>query len=323
MVQVGCEVGILPDELDLYGRKTAKVSLDILKRLDHVKNGKYVVVAGIICREYSFVNSVFKISLIIYFIKFSCYAFICGYPRHHTNTSRRGKSITTIGLVQALGAHLNKNVFACVRQPSQGPTFGIKGGYSQNSPNNYFLLDYAHKINKVQQLLENSFSCNEAFKNMHNCKIQKRRLARLGLPAVEDGNDLSESERKQFTRLDFDVNTITWNRVMDTNDRFLRGKMWILKICLIMIGNILKLTTKLHRIYMTFTFGYIRQEGQRLRTPATAPITPPRAFYRPTGIRDTEKMRRIVTRQGNRSSYSMLYHFFSGPLQVGVNNCSF
>lgn len=38
-----------------------------------------------------------------------------------------GKSTTTIGLVQALGAHLNRNVFACVRQPSQGPTFGIKG----------------------------------------------------------------------------------------------------------------------------------------------------------------------------------------------------
>ena len=38
-----------------------------------------------------------------------------------------GKSTTTIGLVQALGAHLHQNVFACVRQPSQGPTFGIKG----------------------------------------------------------------------------------------------------------------------------------------------------------------------------------------------------
>ena len=39
-----------------------------------------------------------------------------------------GKSTTTIGLSQALGAHLKKNAFACVRQPSQGPTFGIKGG---------------------------------------------------------------------------------------------------------------------------------------------------------------------------------------------------
>ena len=39
-----------------------------------------------------------------------------------------GKSTTTIGLSQAIGAHLKKNIFACVRQPSQGPTFGIKGG---------------------------------------------------------------------------------------------------------------------------------------------------------------------------------------------------
>ena len=38
-----------------------------------------------------------------------------------------GKSTTTLGLVQALCAHKNKNAFACVRQPSQGPTFGIKG----------------------------------------------------------------------------------------------------------------------------------------------------------------------------------------------------
>ena len=39
-----------------------------------------------------------------------------------------GKSTTTVGLTQALGAHLGKKVFACLRQPSQGPTFGIKGG---------------------------------------------------------------------------------------------------------------------------------------------------------------------------------------------------
>ena len=39
-----------------------------------------------------------------------------------------GKSTTTVGLCQALGAHLHKKVVTCVRQPSQGPTFGIKGG---------------------------------------------------------------------------------------------------------------------------------------------------------------------------------------------------
>ncbi len=50
-----------------------------------------------------------------------------------------GKSTTTIGLAQALGAELGKPAFACIRQPSQGPTFGIKGGaagggYSQVIP---------------------------------------------------------------------------------------------------------------------------------------------------------------------------------------------
>lgn len=38
-----------------------------------------------------------------------------------------GKSTVTIGLVQALTAHLKLNSFACLRQPSQGPTFGVKG----------------------------------------------------------------------------------------------------------------------------------------------------------------------------------------------------
>ena len=50
-----------------------------------------------------------------------------------------GKSTTTIGLSQALGAHLGQKVMTCIRQPSMGPTFGIKGGaagggYSQCAP---------------------------------------------------------------------------------------------------------------------------------------------------------------------------------------------
>jgi formyltetrahydrofolate synthetase len=44
-----------------------------------------------------------------------------------------GKSTTTIGLAQALGAILDKQCFACIRQPSQGPTFGIKGGAAGKS----------------------------------------------------------------------------------------------------------------------------------------------------------------------------------------------
>ncbi len=54
-----------------------------------------------------------------------------------------GKSTTTIGLTQALGSHLNKNVFACVRQPSQGPTFGIKG--KDVLPSDGPMIDYNRK----------------------------------------------------------------------------------------------------------------------------------------------------------------------------------
>ena len=60
-------------------------------------------------------------------------------PRITPTPLGEGKSTTTIGLAQALGAELGRPAFACVRQPSQGPTFGIKGGaagggYSQVIP---------------------------------------------------------------------------------------------------------------------------------------------------------------------------------------------
>ena len=100
---MGCECGISQSELIQYGTTKAKVSLKVLNRLENKKNGKYVVVGGITPTPLG-----------------------------------EGKSTTTIGLAQALGAHLHKNTFACVRQPSQGPTFGIKGGaagggYSQEN----------------------------------------------------------------------------------------------------------------------------------------------------------------------------------------------
>ncbi len=98
------EIGISSTELVQYGPYKAKVSLSILDRLACRKNGKYVIVSGI-----------------------------------NPTPLGEGKSTTTIGLAQALGAHLGKIAFACVRQPSQGPTFGIKGGaagggYSQVIP---------------------------------------------------------------------------------------------------------------------------------------------------------------------------------------------
>lgn len=71
--------------------------------------------------------------------KYSEFPCIITYIRITPTPLGEGKSTTTIGLAQALGAHLGRPTFACVRQPSQGPTFGIKGGaagggYSQVIP---------------------------------------------------------------------------------------------------------------------------------------------------------------------------------------------
>lgn len=105
IIDLAADLGINPTtELELYGRYKAKVDLSVLDRLSHRRDGKYVVVSGITPTPLG-----------------------------------EGKSTTTIGLAQAIGAHLGRPAFACVRQPSQGPTFGIKGGaagggYSQVIP---------------------------------------------------------------------------------------------------------------------------------------------------------------------------------------------
>ena len=160
-----------------------------------------------------------------------------------------GKSTTTIGLTQALCASLHRPTFACVRQPSQGPTFGIKGGaagggYSQVIPMEEFNLHLTgdiHAITASNNLLSAAIDArmfHEATqpddalfnrlvpKNKQGKRvltlIQQRRLERLGIKLVDDAEQLNEEERKRFSRLNIDPKTITWNRVIDTSDRFLR-----------------------------------------------------------------------------------------------------
>ncbi|NWI20889.1 C1TC protein, partial [Crypturellus soui] len=210
--QVAKEVGLLPDEVELYGQTKAKVQLSALRRLQDQPDGKYVVVTGITPTPLG-----------------------------------EGKSTTTIGLVQALGAHLHQNVFACVRQPSQGPTFGIKGGaagggYSQVIPMEEFNLHLTgdihaitaannlvaaavdarifHELTQTDQALYNRLvpSVNGIRKFSD---IQIRRLQKLGINKM-DPEALTKEEMNVFVRLDIDPATITWQRVLDTNDRFLR-----------------------------------------------------------------------------------------------------
>lgn len=158
-----------------------------------------------------------------------------------------GKSTTTIGLVQALGAHLNKAAFACVRQPSQGPTFGIKGGaagggYSQVIPMDEFNLHMTgdlHAVTAANNLMaaaidarifhENTQSNKALFNRLCPAKkgvrkfapVMMKRLEKLGITKTEP-NELDEDEIARFVRLDVNPDTITWQRGVDVNDRFLR-----------------------------------------------------------------------------------------------------
>ncbi|KAJ8288904.1 hypothetical protein COCON_G00015630 [Conger conger] len=206
------EVGLLSDEVELYGKTKAKVQLQTIKRLQAQPDGKYVVVTGITPTPLG-----------------------------------EGKSTTTVGLVQALGAHLKLNVFACVRQPSQGPTFGIKGGaagggYSQVIPMEEFNLHLTgdiHAITAANNLVAAAIDARmfheatQSDKALFNrlvplsagqrnfSPIQLNRLQRLGIEK-SDPSTLTDEEITRFVRLDIDPDTITWQRVMDTNDRFLR-----------------------------------------------------------------------------------------------------
>lgn len=179
--------------------------------------------------------------------KRGCYVVVTGV----TPTSfGEGKSTTTIGLVQALMAHLKRNTFACIRQPSQGPTFGLKGGaagggYSQVWPMDEFnmhLTGDIHAVTAANNLIVAAIDARMFHESTQNdadlfrrlvdkpgskdgpsfTEAQKRRLERLGISTALKPNELSDEQKRLFARLNLDPETITMCRVIDTNDRFLR-----------------------------------------------------------------------------------------------------
>ena len=210
--EIAAEAGILPDELELHGKYKAKVALSVRERLKDRPNGKYLVVTAITPTPLG-----------------------------------EGKTTTTVGLSQALGAFLGKKVFTNIRQPSQGPTFGIKGGaagggYSQVIPMEEFNLHLTgdiHAITAANNLLAAAIDArmfHEA--DMDDATLYKRlvpgaagkrkfsgtmlrRLQKLGI-AKTNPDELTPEEITRFVRLDIDPDAITWRRVVDTNDRMLR-----------------------------------------------------------------------------------------------------
>jgi methylenetetrahydrofolate dehydrogenase (NADP+)/methenyltetrahydrofolate cyclohydrolase/formyltetrahydrofolate synthetase len=207
------EIGLLEDELELYGKFKAKVTLDVLTRLKDVPDGKYIDVTAITPTPLG-----------------------------------EGKTTTTVGLSQALGAHLGKSLFTCIRQPSQGPTFGIKGGaagggYSQIVPMEDFNLHLTGDIHAITasnnlvaaaletRMYHESRQSDEAlFSRLcppdkdgkrEFAPIMFSRLKKLGIDKTNP-DDLTPEEYGKFVRLDVDPETITWRRIVDTNDRHLR-----------------------------------------------------------------------------------------------------
>jgi formyltetrahydrofolate synthetase len=213
ITQIAAELGIRADELELYGPYKAKIKLEILERLKNRPNGKYIDVTAITPTPLG-----------------------------------EGKTTTTVGLSQALGAYLGKTVITAIRQPSQGPTFGIKGGaagggYSQVIPMEDFNLHLTgdiHAITAAHNLTAAALDARVMHEKTQDdeklfnalCPLDKkgerrfapnmqRRLKKLGIEKA-DPNDLTPEERSRFARLDIDEATITWRRVVDINDRMLR-----------------------------------------------------------------------------------------------------
>jgi len=160
LVEVAADLGLTEDHLEPWGRDVAKIDLSVLDEPEEGKRAKYVVVTAITPTPLG-----------------------------------EGKTTTSVGLAQALG-RLGQRAVVALRQPSMGPTFGIKGGaagggYSQVVP-----------MERLNLHLTGDFHAVTAAHNLLSAMIDNH---------LHHGN-----------KLGIDVRNITWRRVMDVNDRALR-----------------------------------------------------------------------------------------------------
>ena len=157
---VAAKVGLKEEDLELYGKTKAKITLDLYRRLQNAPTGKLILVTAI-----------------------------------HPTPAGEGKTTTSIGLTDAL-SRLGKRAILCLREPSVGPCFGVKGGgtgggYAQVAPmeeiNLHFNGDF-HVVTSAHNLLA-------AMLDNH----------------LHFGNALGIDQRR-----------IVWRRVLDMNERALR-----------------------------------------------------------------------------------------------------
>jgi len=160
ITDIADNAGILPDELEQYGEFRGKVKLPILDRLASGKSGKVIIVTAITPTK-----------------------------------AGEGKTTTSVALTQGLGK-IDKNVMLCLREPSMGPVFGVKGGgtgggFAQVAPmeeiNLHFNGDF-HAVTAAHSLLAAALDAS-----------------------IFNGNALR-----------IDPATVSWPRAVDMNDRELR-----------------------------------------------------------------------------------------------------
>lgn len=161
LAEIADAAGIPADMLEPYGRGTAKIDLAAIEAMQNRPRAKYVVVSAITPTPLG-----------------------------------EGKTTTTVGLGQAF-QHIGKTATIAIRQPSMGPTFGIKGGaagggYSQVVPMELFNLHLSGDMHAVT-----------AAHNMCAAMLDAH---------LFHGNELG-----------LDIHNITWRRVLDVNDRALRN----------------------------------------------------------------------------------------------------
>ena len=158
--EIGASLGISADHLEPYGHYKAKMSLKYLDALPEKPNSKLILVTAI-----------------------------------SPTPAGEGKTTTTVGLGDAL-RHIGKNSLICLREPSLGPVFGMKGGaagggYAQVVPMEDINLHFTGDFNAIA--------------------LANNLLAALVDNHIHHGNSLN-----------IDVRRITWKRVVDMNDRALR-----------------------------------------------------------------------------------------------------
>ncbi len=174
IIEIAQDLGLTEDDLDYYGKYKAKVHLDVLQKFADRPQGKYIDVTAITPTPLG-----------------------------------EGKSTTMVGLTQAMGTVLGKKVVCCIRQPSMGPTFNIKGGaagggYSQVIPMEDFNLHLTGDLHAIT-VAHNLVAAALDTRMYHESRQSDEALKRRGV-----------------TRIDVDPETITWNRIVDVCDRSLR-----------------------------------------------------------------------------------------------------